>query len=96
MAEVRDVSCQTDIHMPPTFDFEKYFADYRAMLQCRMSFPWRHVRRRLFTGTDVTSANISGSTSPEANVSTGFEYSPQSSGQGSSGFVEDFLSVTGT
>ncbi|OQV24568.1 hypothetical protein BV898_01628 [Hypsibius exemplaris] len=75
--EMKDASCQTDVQIPPGFDFEKYFADFKLGQQLRRSSSSGSVRRRLFAGMETSSTNLS-CMDAAANVSTGFVFGSQS------------------
>ena len=99
---VTDAQCQTDVQIPPNFDFEKYFADYQIMHHHHHHHHQRHrrsssaVRRRLFMPTDMETSSTNLAWDVAANVSTGFVFGSlqSSSSQRPPSVGDDFPSDT--
>lgn len=82
-AETKDVSCQTDIHISPRFNFDKYFADYQTQVRLKaFRESAGSVRRRLFTDIEEEmepwerSLSAVPSFSQKMNESLGFDFEP--------------------
>ncbi|OWA53267.1 hypothetical protein BV898_17700 [Hypsibius exemplaris] len=85
----KDASNQTDITMPPSFDFEKFFADYQTATNFRR-VSLGGVRRRLFEDLEQPPHDVDQRSSSAAKASTGFAFISEASARHpSSGFAED-------
>ena len=89
----RNVGCQTDIHISPKCNFDKYFADYQVQLRLQeLRESMSGVRKRLFMDIEEEDEGFlmdaeSLSISQQTNQSFGFDF--DFSHRGSSGFAED-------